>query len=170
MAKNRVRLALVAALGLCSLGLSGCGFQPMYATQADGSSVALTLASIEIPEKQTRLEQLVRNALLNDIAPVGQAQTPRYRLDFTTSENQFDISIEKNTDVNRRALTLIADYTLVDLSSNKSVLTGKTFSRVSYDRIQSEFANIQAHRNALERAAGEVADNIKIRLGGHFSK
>jgi len=164
-----VRLALVAAAAWSALALGGCGFQPMYATQPDGSSVALTLASIEIPEKLTRHGQLVRNALLNDIAPVGQAQAPRYRLDFTVSENEFDISVEKNTDVNRRALTLIADYTLVDLATNKQILSGKTFSRVAYDRIPSEFANIQAHRNALDRAAGEIASNITTRLGAFFS-
>lgn len=170
MAKIRVRMALVAAIGVTTLALGGCGFQPMYATKADGSSVALTLASIEVVEKNKRSEQLVRNALLSDIAPVGQGQLPRYRLDFTLRENEFDISVEKNTDVNRRSLTLIADYSLVELATGKKVLTGKTFSRVSYDRIPSEFANLQAHRNALDRASTEIADNIKIRLGGFFSQ
>ncbi len=157
-------------VGIAALGVSGCGFKPMYATQADGSSVALTLAGIGIPEKQSRVGQLVRNALLEKIAPVGQGQNERYRLDFSVAQDEFDVSIEKNTDVNRRAYTLKSSYALIDLGSGAQILEGQTFSRVSYDRVQSEFANLQALRNAQQRAAHEVADNIQIRLGAFFSQ
>ncbi len=158
------------AIGLTGLLISGCGFQPMYATRADGSSVAATLAGVEVAEHDTRVGQLVRNALLNNIAPVGQGQPERYRLEFVLTESEFDISVERNTDVNRRAYTLSAVYTLIDLSTGKRILTGDTFSRVSYDRVPSEFANLQAYRNAIERAAREVADNITTRLGAFFSQ
>ncbi|WP_342640373.1 LPS assembly lipoprotein LptE [Rhodoligotrophos ferricapiens] len=170
MANRRARAALAVILALAGLPLAGCGFKPMYATQAGGSSVAVTLAGIAVAEQNSRPGQLVRNALLDRIAPVGQGQPERYRLDFSLAESDFDISIERNTDVNRMSYTLTVAYRLVDLSTGASILSGETFSRVSYDRVPSEFANLQAHRNAVERAALEVADNIQIRLGAFFSQ
>src|SRR5258708_9260214 len=59
-----------------------------------------------------------------------------------------------------------AQYNLIEIASNKSVMTGTTFSRVSYDMPGSyqRFARARAFRDAEDRAAQEIADNIQTRL------
>jgi LPS-assembly lipoprotein len=64
-----------------------------------------------------------------------------------------------------------AQFNLIEIASNKSVMTGTTFSRVSYDSPGSyqRFARARAFRDAEDRAAQEIADNIQTRLASFFS-
>src|SRR5258705_6294520 len=63
-----------------------------------------------------------------------------------------------------------AQYNLIEIASNKSVMTGSTFSRVSYDMPGSyqRFARSRAFRDAEDRAAQEIAENIQTRLASFF--
>lgn len=141
----------------------------MYATHPDGSSAAFELASVGIPEKNNRLEQRIRNDLIASMSPVGQDAGDKYRFDFEARQSEFDISIEKDSDVNRRSYQLQVSYALTDLATGARLLDGSTFSHVPYDRVNSEFANIQARINASERAAAEVAENMRTRLAAYFA-
>ena len=49
-------------------------------------------------------------------------------------------------------------------------MTGQTFARVSYDNPgqQQRFANARGQRDAENRAAKVIADNIKSRLASYF--
>ncbi len=61
-------------------------------------------------------------------------------------------------------------YNLIEIASNKSVMTGATFSRVSYDipgQLQ-RFARSRAFRDAEDRAAQEIAERIQTRLASFF--
>ena len=64
-----------------------------------------------------------------------------------------------------------AQFNLIEIASNKSVMTGTTFSRVSYDMPGSyqRFARTRALRDAEDRAAPEIADKIQTRLASVFS-
>jgi LPS-assembly lipoprotein len=63
-----------------------------------------------------------------------------------------------------------AQYNLIELATNKSVMTGTTFSRVTYDIPGSiqRFARARAFRDAEDRAAQEIAENIQTRLASFF--
>src|SRR6201999_1202459 len=63
-----------------------------------------------------------------------------------------------------------AQYNLVELATNKSVMTGTTFSHLSYDIPGSyqRFARARAVRDAEDRAAEEIAEHIKTRLASYF--
>ena len=64
-----------------------------------------------------------------------------------------------------------AQYNLIEIATNKSVMTGTTFSRVSYDMPGSyqRFARSRAFRDAEDRAAQEIAENINTRLASFFT-
>ena len=63
-----------------------------------------------------------------------------------------------------------AQYNLIELATDKSVMTGTTFSRVSYDMPGSyqRFARSRALRDAEDRAAQEIAEKIQTRLASFF--
>lgn len=164
---RRFGLAIALLAGLTVLG--GCSFKPLYGTNEDGSGVASELSYVAIPEHRDRLGQLVRNKLLSTMTPPGGPALEKYILEFTPISNANDLVIESNSDVSRRLYKLSVEYQLISKSSNKVVHRGKTFSHVAYDRVSSEFANIQAESNVRERAAHQVADDIRTRLAAYFS-
>jgi len=62
-------------------------------------------------------------------------------------------------------------YTLVEIATGKPVVSGTTFARVSYDNPgqQQRFANARGQRDAENRAAKVISDNIKARLASYFA-
>jgi LPS-assembly lipoprotein len=65
---------------------------------------------------------------------------------------------------------LNVNYTLTDIKTGKPVITGNTFARVSYDipGQAQRFARARGLRDAENRAAKLIADNIKARLASFF--
>ena len=65
---------------------------------------------------------------------------------------------------------LNATYSLLEIATNRIVVTGQTFSRVSFDipGQQQRFARLRGLRDAEIRAARVIADNIKTRLASYF--
>jgi LPS-assembly lipoprotein len=64
-----------------------------------------------------------------------------------------------------------ATYTLVEKATGKPVITGRTFARVSYDNPgqAQRFSNARGQRDAENRAAKQISDNIRSRLASYFS-
>lgn len=162
---NRICTFATVVIGLM---LAGCGYHPLYGTTPSGSTTALELSSIKIDEQKTRLGQLIRNKLLSSIPPGTEAQE-RYRLSLTaTSASQVQIEAS-NSEINRSSLRVNASYQLLDPPTGVVLNSGKTFSQVSYDRTTAEFANVQAESSAMDRAAEEIATDIRTRLAAYLS-
>ncbi len=59
---------------------------------------------------------------------------------------------------------------MIEVATGKVVLSASTFARDSYDipgQLQ-RFARARAYRDAEDRAAQQIADNINTRLAGFF--
>ena len=163
------RQTILAQLFLAvGFALSACGFQPLYGTSAVGSNVAAQLSAIEIEEQDNRLGQLIRNDLLSSFT-TGPAQPSRYRLQFTAIAGSQTLVEQSNEDTRRFSYRVNVDYRLIDERTGNELSAGKTFSQVSYDRTTSDFANVQAETNAMERAAKEIGNDIRTRLAAYFS-
>src|SRR6478735_7077418 len=90
-------------------------------------------------------------------------------LRFTSSRSS--LIVDPNTGLpTSENFGIDAQYSLVEIVSNKSVLNGSTFSRVTYDMPGSyqRFARSRALRDAEDRAANEIAENIQTRLAAFF--
>jgi LPS-assembly lipoprotein len=96
--------------------------------------------------------------------------THKLVLRFTTSRSSLMIDVATGLPSSEN-VGIDAQYNLIELASNKSVMTGTTFSRVSYDMPGSyqRFARSRAYRDAEDRAAQEIADNIQTRLAAFFT-
>jgi LPS-assembly lipoprotein len=176
LAKIAARLLVVAALGALT---AGC-FQPMYAAHTDGTpALREKLMGVDLPpidkpngSRDARLGVEIRNALAFKLygAATGMPPTHKLVIRFTTSRSSLILdpatalpSIEN--------YGIDAQYNLVEIVSNKSMMTGSTFSRVSYDipgQLQ-RFARQRAFRDAEDRAAHEIAENIQTRLASFFT-
>jgi LPS-assembly lipoprotein len=178
LASTRLAARLFSVAALAAL-TAGC-FQPMYAEHSNGSpALREKLMGVELPpvdkpnaSREARIGVEVRNALAFKLygSATGMPPTHRLVLRFTTTRSS--LMIDQTTALpSSENYGIDAQYNLVEIASNKSVMTGSTFSRVSYDipgQLQ-RFARTRAFRDAEDRAAQEIAENIQTRLASFFT-
>jgi LPS-assembly lipoprotein len=174
--KRLGRLAVIVLLA----GLTAGCFQPLYGTQgpASGPDIVDKLSSVEVAPinapNGTRLSRVgveVRNNLLFGLTGGGPAAPSNYKLDIRLASSQTQVIVDINTarpDIQDYGIDAI--YTLVDIRTGKKVINGQTFSRVSYDipGQQQRFAGDRGLRDAENRAAKAIAENIRSRLASYF--
>ncbi|BAM86221.1 conserved exported hypothetical protein [Bradyrhizobium oligotrophicum S58] len=177
-ARFRIAARLVAVAALAGL-TAGC-FQPMYAEHADGTpGLRDKLMGVELPpvdkpnaSPEARIGVDIRNALAFKLygTATGTAPTHKLVLKFQTSRSSLIVSQTTGLPTTEN-VGLDVQYNLVELATNKSVMTGTTFARTSYDIPGSyqRFARQRAFRDAEDRASEEVAEKIKTRLAAYFT-
>lgn len=176
-AKFRIaaRLMVVATLAVLT---AGC-FQPMYADRGDGKpGLRAKLQGVEVPpleypnaSPQARVGVNIRNALMFKMYGSATGLPPTYQLKIRFNPSRTSLIVDPNTALpTSENYGIDATYGLIEIATGKQVLTGSTFSRVTYDipgQLQ-RFARARAYRDAEDRAAGEIADNINTRLASFF--
>jgi LPS-assembly lipoprotein len=166
----------VAALAALT---AGC-FQPMYAERTDGTpGLRDKLMGVELPpidkpnaSREARVGVEIRNALAFKLYGSATGMPPTHRLVMRFSTSRSSLIIDPATGLpNSENYGIDAQYNLIDIATNKSVMTGTTFSRVSYDLPGSyqRFARNRAVRDAEDRAANEIAEHIQARLAAFFT-
>jgi LPS-assembly lipoprotein len=172
---NAPRLLLALALA----GLTAGCFQPLYGDKAIGGAgvgdklAAVEVAPINLPNgtRLARVSGEVRNALIYEFTGGGGVASSTYRLDIKMTSTVVSVIVDVNSgrpDVQNYGID--ATYTLIDTTTGKAVVNGATFSRVSYNipGQQQRFAGDRGLRDAEDRAAKVIADNIHSRLASYF--
>ena len=172
-----------AALALALAGLTAGCFQPLYGSGGGGptagaSSIGDKLGSVEVipivapaATPLARLAVAVRNDLIFDLTGGGPTGVSAYKLkvDLSTSTRQVIVDINSaRPEIQNYGIN--ATYTLTDNATGKTLFTSYTFSRVSYNipgQLQ-RFAGERGLRDAENRAAKEIAGNIRNRLASYF--
>jgi len=165
----------VAALAALT---AGC-FQPMYAERADGApGLREKLQGVDLPpipkanaSREARIQVEVRNALAFKLYGNATGMPPTHRLDIRFQTSRSSLIVDAATALpSSENYGIDAQYNLVDINTGLAVVSGTTFSRVTYDipgQLQ-RFARSRAFRDAEDRAANEIAENIKTRLASFF--
>jgi LPS-assembly lipoprotein len=177
LARFRIAVRLLAVAALAAL-TAGC-FQPMYAEHADGSpGLREKLMGVELPpidkpnaSRDARLGVEIRNALAFKLYGSATGMPPTHRLVIRFNTSRSSLMINQATALpTSENYGIDAQFNLIEITSNKSVMTGTTFSRVTYDIPGSlqRFARARAFRVAEDRAAQEIANNIQTRLASFF--
>ena len=178
LARLRIAARLLAVAAMAAL-TAGC-FQPMYAEHSDGTpGLREKLLGVEVPpvdkpngSPDARVGVEIRNALMFKLygSATGMPPTHRLVLRFTTSRSSLLVDVNTGLPTSEN-LGIDAQFNLIEIATNKSVMTGTTFSRVSYDMPGSyqRFARARAFRDAEDRAAQEIADRINTRLASFFA-
>jgi LPS-assembly lipoprotein len=177
-ARTRIAARLVVVAALAAL-TAGC-FQPMYAEHTDGSpDLREKLMGVDLPpvdkpngSRDARIGVEIRNALAFKLYGNATGMPPTHKLVLRFSTTRASLMTDPNTQLpTSENYGIDAQFNLIEIASNKSVMSGSTFSRVSYDMPGSyqRFARTRAFRDAEDRAAQEIADNIQTRLASFFS-
>lgn len=180
---RRRSLGRFVGLGLAfaSAGLTAGCFQPLYGTASavsGNTSVSNAMAAVDVEQidapngtPEARLGNEIRNALLFGLTGGGAATSPAYRLKIQIRGNNQRVIVDITTArPDMEIYGIDATYSLTELATNKIVLTGRAFSRSSYDipGQQQRFARQRGERDAQNRASNVIADQIKSRLASYF--
>ena len=177
LAKTRIAARLLAVAALAAL-TAGC-FQPMYAEHTDGSPalreklMAVDLPPVDKPNasREARLGVEIRNALAFKLYGNATGMPPTHKLVLKFSTSRSSLMVDSTTGLpTDENFAIDAQYNLIEIATNKSVMTGTTFSHVSYEIPGSyqRFARARAFRNAEDRACQEIAEHIQTRLAAFF--
>ena len=180
MLSARIRIAarLLAVAALAAM-TAGC-FHPMYAEHTDGTpGLREKLMGVDLPpiakanaSREARVGVEVRNALAFKLYGTATGMPPTHRLEIRFASSKTSLIVDPNTGLpSSENYGLDAQYNLIEVVSGKSVMTGTTFARVSYDMPGSyqRFSRNRAVRDAEDRAANEIAENIATRLASFFT-
>lgn len=153
-----------------ALTLGACGFTPLYA-ERDTASITADLSMLDVHAPNDRLGRELKYGLLDLLSNAGNPPSnPTYVVEIAPIVYSEDLAIERDADVTRKNMVMVVPFRLVDTETKKTVLRSTARSRSSYNRVDSEFANIVAAQDAEQRIAAAIAEDIKLQLSIHFHR
>lgn len=167
------RRAVLGAVAGALLG--GCGWQPLYRSQADGSAGAAEqgLAQVAVGIIPDRPGQLLRQALQIRFDRVGSGVAKRYDLAVTFGIAGEALNIQQSSSIpSRLRLVGVANWTLVTQDTKRRTLTSGTARVVDglnfYDQ---QFFAADMQSEAIQRRLAEaVAEQMTLQLASWFSR
>jgi LPS-assembly lipoprotein len=162
-------------IGLClasaaAVSLSACGFRPLYATESTPAGIAVYFEQIYVADIGGRTGRVLRNQLMDAFTPSGTPASAAYRLEIELTDGKEGLVIQENADITRYNYTLTAKFNLVDAASGQVMERGSSRAIAGYNVVNEQFSTQIAQRDAEERAAREIGEDIRLRLGVFFEK
>lgn len=162
--------AFVAVLGLAVL-LAACNVRPMYGSLSTGARLSDTLSTIAVDPIPERLGQQVRNEIVYAMSGAVEPVSPRYRLTVTVVRSSSSVGIHQISGTpTAEVLTVSADYRLVDAGTGEELTKGKSFADASFDFSNQRYANLRAERDAEDRAAVTIANDIVTKVAAFLAR
>jgi len=154
--------------------LSACGLRPLYGggegtppAGAPGGGVRGDLAAIKIATIAERSGQVLRNALLDHLTPEGEPSQPLYHLVVTRSESEQTPLRRLDEVATLQVLRVSATWSLRD-SAGTTLNGGVSRTVARFDLTRSQPATEAARDTARERAARDLAEDIRMKLALYF--
>ena len=155
---------------LTALPLGGCGFRPLYADRGPDSAIN-KLADIDVIAPENSTGRALKYNLLDRLSETGYAPaSAAYKVVLTPTAYTQNVAVQQDAAVTRANFVMVVPFTLVETANGKTVYRSTARSRSSYNRVESEFANLTAAKDAEERTSEAVADDIKLQLSVFFDR
>ena len=159
------RQAATAAL----LGLSACGFQPLYA-ESGQASASDQLAAVRIEPIPDRSGQLLYNALRDGLNPLGRPASPDYVLRIALEESSEELALRTDETATRVNVTYTAAFALYPAEAKEPVLKGVSRTTTAYNVLDSPYATLTSSEDARARAMDDIAREIRSRLAVYLTR
>jgi LPS-assembly lipoprotein len=162
---------------LSLLVLAGCQFQPLYSQSVPVlAGTGMSLSSVMVSEVSTRQAQQVRNHLIfllsNGSTPANPTHDVKLRVSSTVQTLAGQIADITNTQLGNTAgsVQMTASYDVYDTATKEVVFRGSRTASASFDKTSQNFASSRATRDAENRAAMEVAEQLRLAIAAGLAK
>lgn len=168
-----VRWRSLAAV-LMAVPLAGAcgtdGFRPLYGSSSvGGANVTEKLSQIEVGKVPGRVGQVIRNELIFDTTGGSGQQPAKYRLDIAIRESVTSTLVRQDGESTSEVYNIDASFKLTRLDSKAVELEGKSYARAGYNRFRSIYSNVRARRDAEDRAARTISEDLKSRIAAYLA-
>ena len=160
MTISRVAIALATAAAQI---LSGCGWTPLYADVATGTT-SEELRAIKVDPIAVRIGQRLEIALRNSLNPTGEPTPTRYRLSTTLAIYLSNLGIQSQGLATLAQLDVTATFRLVDLQSGGTLLINTVHVANSFDLNPNQYSTIVGEDDAGVRSVAELNQEILTRV------
>jgi LPS-assembly lipoprotein len=157
--------------------LAACGdsaFRPLYAPTASGDYVPESLKKVDFAPIPGRVGQRIRNDLIFQSTGGGNAAPPQYRFEVVLQENLTSTLVSVTGENAGRpsgaVYSVQASFRLIDTRNKKVVFQGASHARAPFERFESIYSNVRAQRDAEDRVARTIAEDLKTRLAAYLSR
>ena len=154
----------------CAGLLAGCGFQPLYGNRSQASSTPAQFARIEVSDIDGRPGHHLRNHLIDRFSARGGNYKKQYRLDIALSDRKDGLAIRNDESVTRFNYRLLSNLRLVRIADQQILYETSLRTTVAFNVVDSEFATLSAERDAEERAARDLSEEMITRLAIYFQR
>lgn len=141
-----------------AVALAGCGFAPAYGPTGPAQKL---LGQITMDAPATRDEQWLVQRLETRMGRTGQG---RYELGYQLSFVEERMAVSADNITTRFNVVGSVTYALRDAESDAVLTTGSVNSFTGYSTTSSTVATLASERDARERLATLLADQIVTRL------
>ncbi|MEO1674644.1 MAG: hypothetical protein AAFR72_04390 [Pseudomonadota bacterium] len=158
------RMIMIAMVGVL---LSGCGFEPLYATP-NGSGSHPNLRQINVDtiistgdagEGNLAVQPILRSAL-EDRLLVGQLTSPDYDLRVEVTPRARRVGVQIDASVSRFNYQLFSRYQLVHRETGARI-TGRPSAIASFNQVTSQYSSLFSERTTVEKASTRLAEEIE---------
>ncbi|WP_298841394.1 LPS assembly lipoprotein LptE [uncultured Roseobacter sp.] len=146
------------ALICLPLALAACGFTPVYSTGGNGTRLQ---NNILIDDPTTESGYLITRRIEERL---GRSVAGGYRMAVSVTTAQEDLAVDREGDITRFNLLGNADYTLIDNTTGRIVLSGTVDNFTGYSAADTTVATLAAEQDALRRLMVLLGDQIIVRL------
>lgn len=157
------RRSVVGGAFAIVLAAGGCGWAPLYADPQTGPA-DVELRAVKVAPIAERIGQRLEWALRGSLNPTGIASPQRYLLNTTLQTVRSDLGVQIQGYGTRGRLDVTASFTLADLKTGASLLTGSSHVAESFDIMANEYSNVVAEDDARTRAVEELRRDLLDRL------
>lgn len=142
----------------CAVALMGCGFTPVYGPNGSGQALegAILADAPDTRDEQVLVQQIERR--------LGRGSAARFGLRYTMDIDQERMAVSASNTTARFNLIGTVDYEVTTLGSDEVILTGSARQFTGYSTTGTTAATLAAERNARERLAVILADQIVTHL------
>lgn len=171
--------AKLIGIAIMLLSLAACTVQPLNATSStttlpgdvQSQDIVTLMKSIDVDPVNERVAQQVRNRLLFRLNGGQMVPDGRYKVKMVVVPTTSSLAIESDSlSTTAAQVAVTVDYQLIDKETNLAVSGGKRRAVASYDKTPQSFANERAERDAQNRAATEVAEQLRIAIAQYLAK
>lgn len=156
--------ALAAGL---ALGLSGCGWERLYADPQSGPASA-DLRAIKVQPISERIGQRLEIALRNSLNPTGEPTLPRYVLGTTLVYSLSNLGIQSQGTATLGRIDVTSTSRLIDIRTGQNLLAISVHEQNSFQLNPNQYSTVVGEDDAQRRTVAELNQEIVRRLSLFF--
>jgi len=170
LSKRLLNINLFASV---AIAMAACTVEPLTTAPASSSLNSVTagqgtsqvLAGINVAPVNDRVSQQLRNNLLFAMNGGKLQEGGVYEVVLDVSNRSQTLAVEGDSLTATAArVIMLASYDVVDVKTKRVIAAGRRQAVASYDRTPQSFANQRAEREAQNRAAGQLAQQLRLAI------